>query len=332
MKVVGDIWKFNNSLAEIRKRNTERYAESKDLAPALSPDDQRLVDRFVAGEIPYHALSLNASVYCSIKSLEAQRTDPFPFSSLQGTLELETWAPNSALLILAGVDPQGAVFDWEYENYMGATIHEPQIRHAVCFSDRSDLYSYPVDSDYHPSRLELKELIREAKNNGSSQAEMDDLLDRLKEAERWREDETSIFKTRVLTLRSAMLGILKRRWDSCEHDEGRRESPNYFVRWAEKRGFEIEWAVWARENKLLSEAESAENPPFFDADSEDYPEYLHIAVAAWEHARTSTGGTPKQRVIAFVKERYPHISEGTRDAIALVVNWQKAGGRPRTGG
>ena len=43
-------------------------------------------------------------------------------------------------------------------------------------------------------------------------------------------------------------------------------------------------------------------------------------------------GTPKQRIQEFIKERYPKVKEGTRDAIALVANWQKSGGRPKTGG
>ena len=72
--------------------------------------------------------------------------------------------------------------------------------------------------------------------------------------------------------------------------------------------------------------------PFFDADSEDYPGLLHIAVRAWEHARTTSSGTPKKRIIEFVTERYPHVSEGAKESIALIANWQKAPGRPKTGG
>ncbi len=78
--------------------------------------------------------------------------------------------------------------------------------------------------------------------------------------------------------------------------------------------------------------DQASLPPYFDSDSDDYPQLLHIAVRAWEHARSTSGGTAKQRISNYVLERYPDIAEGTREAIALVANWKKAGGRPRTGG
>ncbi len=76
--------------------------------------------------------------------------------------------------------------------------------------------------------------------------------------------------------------------------------------------------------------------PFFDADSPDYPELLAIATRAWEYARKGTSGTPKQRVLEFLADRYSSLPQGSRDAIAQVVNWHRAGGRPprktKTGG
>jgi len=72
--------------------------------------------------------------------------------------------------------------------------------------------------------------------------------------------------------------------------------------------------------------------PFFDADADDYPKLLHIAVRAWEHARTGTLGTAKQRIYKFLIERYPDLSASEREAISVIGNWQKSGGRPKTGG
>jgi predicted dienelactone hydrolase len=66
--------------------------------------------------------------------------------------------------------------------------------------------------------------------------------------------------------------------------------------------------------------------PFFDADAPDYPELLAIAVRAWEHARSSVGGTPKQRVHEYLAQRYEQLPMGTREAIATVVNWRRTGG------
>ena len=70
----------------------------------------------------------------------------------------------------------------------------------------------------------------------------------------------------------------------------------------------------------------------FDADSADYPELLHIAVHAWEHAKNTDGETPKKRILAFLNARYLGLHKSTKESIALVANWQKSGGRPKTGG
>ena len=89
------------------------------------------------------------------------------------------------------------------------------------------------------------------------------------------------------------------------------------------------------ERRLVG-SDDVQDAPFFDADAADYPELLHIAVRAWEHARQTSAGTPKQRVLDFLADRYPLMPQSSRDAIAQVVNWQRSGGRParraRTGG
>lgn len=70
--------------------------------------------------------------------------------------------------------------------------------------------------------------------------------------------------------------------------------------------------------------------PLLDPDGQDYPELLHIALRAWDHARTAQGlGTPKQKIAAFLADRYGSIPSSTREAIALIANWQKNPGRPK---
>lgn len=332
MQFSRDVFRFNSCLKEIKELSDKKYAVIDDRDIDLSLEDEGVLDRYIDGEIRFGDLPPTVQLYCVSKASAGQRQDPLMYSKLSSLLELETWVSMEGLQILAGIDPYAAIIDWSYENFMGAEINEPKIKHANCFSDKSDLYDYPVVGDFEFSSSELKGMIRKANEEGSTASDMEDLLKREAELERWRNDETSQFKTKVLSLRSTMLGILKRRWDSGDHDPSQRRSPVYFVRWAEKRGFEIEWVEWARKHQLLPEGESAETAPYFDADSEHYPELLHIAVTAWEYAKNTTGKTPKQRVISFLNERYPELAVASKDAIATVVNWNKSGGRPRTGG
>lgn len=327
-----DIFRFNESLKEIQKLAAARDAKKRWEDVEFPEKDKDLLEKYFASEIKKEDLTLEARMYCSLQTIQDQRKDPFFYSELPGLLELETWKPEVALLILAGIEPIAPIFEWSYENFMGAEVHEPKIRHANCFSDVGDLYDWPVVEDFEFDSTTLKRMIKEAEKNGSSQQERDKFQSDLDEIERWSQNETSQYVSQTLALRATMLGVLKTRWDSGDHDPAQKQSPVYFVRWAEKRGFNIEWAEWARKNQFLPEGESAETPPYFDADGEDYPELLHIAVRAWDHARNGDVGTPKQRIQDFIKQRYPHIKEGTRDAIALVANWQKSGGRPKTGG
>jgi hypothetical protein len=298
----------------------------------LAHDLANEIDEFKAGTLSYQQLSHGAAMWVSLESLAAKRKDPIFYSDLPVLLEQETWAPLDAMMILAGVDPHAAIMEWSYSNFMGAQIDKPTIKHANWFTCTSDLYDYPIVGDLEYSAGELKNLIREAKARGSSEEEREELRRRLAEVERWAQDETSGFKSEVLSLRAEMLGTLKRRWDSCDHDPSQRRTPAFFVRWAESRGFEVEWAAWARQHGFLERDAPATEPPYFDADSEDYPELLHIAVRAWDHAKKGASGTPKQRITAFVTDRYPQISDGAKEAIALIANWQKSGGRPKTGG
>jgi hypothetical protein len=85
-------------------------------------------------------------------------------------------------------------------------------------------------------------------------------------------------------------------------------------------------------NAEAADGDDISAAPFFDAESGDYPMLLHVAVRAWEHARKQAGGgTPKQRIAAYIADRYPEIPEGTRDSMASIANWQRLGGRPKTG-
>lgn len=333
MRTPRDVFTYNDRLQtvkELQYQHDQRKLAIDNIDVGNDTKDE--IDQFKAGTLRYRQLSMEASMWLSLESVSAKRQTPIFYSSLPLLLEQETWEPLDAMLILASIDPCAAIMEWSYTNFMGAKIDDPEIRHANWFTSTSDLYDYPIVDDFEYSLAELKQLIQKAKARGSSEEEREELHQRLAEVEKWAQDETSNFKSEILKLRAEMVGTLKRRWDSCDHDPSQRRTPAFFVRWAESREFDVEWAAWAREHEFLERDAPATEPPYFDADSEDYPELLHVAVRAWDHAKNGTGGTPKQRITAFVSDRYPHISDGAKEAIALIANWQKSGGRPKTGG
>lgn len=105
--------------------------------------------------------------------------------------------------------------------------------------------------------------------------------------------------------------------------------PISMIAWASSIGFKPKWYDWAENRGLIPEAVTLTAAPFFDADSSDYPFLLHVAVRAWESAKAGVDGTPRQRIEAFLRANYPDLTDATRDAIALVANWQKRPGRPK---
>ncbi|MDM0077472.1 hypothetical protein QTH90_23905 [Variovorax sp. J2P1-59] len=333
MKAARDAIFFNDKLRVVNELQ-EKYAQSE---PAIvnveiNDDLKKEVQQFKSYAIDQEQLSADAWRWVFLESLAERRKNPIFYSDLPQLLDQETWAPPDGMLILAGVAPRAAVMEWSYRNFMGAEIDTPRIKHANWFTCTSDLYTLPVVDDFKVSADELREWSRKSEKGEITLEENRALDHRLSEEVRWAEDKSSNYKSEVLRLRAEMVGALKRRWDSGEHDPSQRRAPAFFVRWAESRGFEVEWAAWAREQGFLERDAPATEPPYFDADSEDYPELLHIAVRAWDHARKGAGGTPKKRITAFVAARYPHISDGAKDAISLIANWQKSGGRPRMGG
>jgi hypothetical protein len=333
MRTPRDVFTYNDRLQTVKELQ-HQYNQKNPAGKNIDVDNDTKdeIQQFKAGTLGYRQLSKEASMWLSLESHFERRKNPIFYSNLPLLLEQETWAPLDAMLILSSVDPSEAIMEWSSKNFMGAEINSPNIKHANWFTSTSDLYDYPIVDDFEYSSSELKQLIREAEARDSSEEEREELHLELARVEKWRQDETSRFKSEMLNLRAEMVGTLKKRWDSCDHDPSQRRTPAFFVRWAESRGFDVEWAAWAREHEFLERDAPATEPPYFDADSEDYPELLHVAVRAWDHAKNGTGGTPKQRITAFVSDRYPHISDGAKEAIALIANWQKSGGRPKTGG
>lgn len=95
------------------------------------------------------------------------------------------------------------------------------------------------------------------------------------------------------------------------------------VEWADARGVPHCWRV-------------ANTPSGNASDLADFPDELRAAVEAFKavHAdpRALAGKSPRQALGAWLKANKPGLSEGARDRIATVANWQPTGGAPKTPG
>jgi hypothetical protein len=240
-----------------------------------------------------------------VRLVEAQAADPIAFSQLAYWLSLEVWSIEEGALVLAGVEPgtvqtsEGNPFHFGYTEWTNA----------MPFSQLATWYQLPESPD-----LRLEDF------KGDVEAH-DAYLER-------QEDRRAILKRHETLYKS-----LRHKLDHSPSALGASVHPDQyrpvaFLAWAGSINFKPEWWDWAQTRNRLPDDMHPGAPPYFDADASDYPDLLHIAVRAWEHARKSGDGTPKQRVLAYLESRYPKLPSGSRKAIAQVVNWQRAGGRP----
>lgn len=239
-----------------------------------------------------------------------RKEDPFSLSSLPYWLKLETWSYVEGLYLLAGLDPKTVEEDLfsDFAEFIDAL---PLGEHEAFLLDPTELCS----RDEWPGSDESYESFLQA---GEKKIAV------LNEHRRVLGSLVHILGSSIKGLGDPAISNFNRK--NC------RYTPKQFLDWAISIDFKPAWYEWAKSKGYLPETDSPYIAPFFDPESDDYPELLHIAVRAWEHARKQSGGTPKKRIADFVAERYPHVSEGARESIALIANWQKAGGRPRTGG
>ena len=254
-------------------------------------EKKRLLDRM---SDPAVQLALLAQV-------RNQRENPYAYSQLSYWLSLDLWETNEGLQVLAGIEP-GTI---QKAMIGGAWIDGQPFAEQISFLQVDPVEAcsreeWPGDDDGYQHYLEAAEHKSEVL--GACQLVYEGLKHRL--------DRT--------------VGGLGETSNDFEY----RHRPIQFLAWARSIGFTPAWLEWAERNGRLPQAIEPMSEPFFDADSDDYPELLHIAVRAWDHARRKSNGTPKQRVLDFLAERYSSLPQGSRDAIAQVVNWQRAGGRP----
>jgi len=210
MKPITDAATFAALVSKAKQEQQERQKSDQILGPM--PYE---VNDYRAGKIAFDDLDLDTVTWLMREQKEIERNDPYPYSKLPQNLQLETWTPRDALLLLAGVAPSEAMVYWPPENVRGTGTDKPIIRSAAFLSDTLHRYDMPpMPESSH-------------------------------------DDGYPWCVAGALRLRSEMLEILARRWYSGNHDTEARHPPAYFVQWAEKRGFEIEWTGWARDNGLL---------------------------------------------------------------------------------
>lgn len=327
-------FELDADLAALRRfAEEERLRVEASPLPHLSPEQQQQLKEFqslpleVAQE-RFKELPLELTMHLSLMGTREVARDPYSHSDLSRWLGFETWRPRDALLLLAGVSPTAASVDWTYENFMGAQINRPRIRAASDLDAVYDHYDMPSPSDWSEDIASIKKRLRvEAKTLTEEQRRQ--LEEEVRSLEKLRDDPSTVRRATELGHRSNILAALSDQWFSGDHDPEKRNTPEYFIAWADARGFRPEWYDWARSRGLVDEHDAVYRPPYFDPDSEDYPELLHIALRAWEETRVRGEGTPKQRIDRFLQERYPTLRPTTRELIAQVANWQRTGGRPR---
>jgi hypothetical protein len=100
-----------------------------------------------------------------------------------------------------------------------------------------------------------------------------------------------------------------------------------FAAWAKTVA---QWDVPKELQTLISNDIAGFDPyRLFQADSDDYPPLLHIAVRVWDEARQqTTSDTPKQRIRKILDRRLG-LSDNEKEMIASIANWDKQGGRPK---
>jgi hypothetical protein len=248
-----------------------------------------------------------------LKRGEEARADPISFSALAYWLKLDTWSRDEGLLILAGLDPQSVIPSIVGMTFKGVDLWAFDTAQPFNRAPHFTLepFGAPDRATYAGDDAGFERLLERAEDVNA-------VLDNHR--------ETIRVLSHVLSRSTVGLG------DQMPSDPMRwgqeLYSPTRFIAWANSIKYRIPWLAWATERGLLGDEVGPYAAPFFDADATDYPELLAIAVRAWEHVRKLTAGTPKNRVLEYLAERYPAMPKGSRNAIAQVVNWQRTGGRP----
>lgn len=119
------------------------------------------------------------------------------------------------------------------------------------------------------------------------------------------------------------------------NQDNNTDTPANFIRWAVSKGIIPDWLEWAigqglcspEVNPLNQISRSYGMSPAHPC----YAEELDWALQAWHTVANTQGkGKPKARILKWLDEHAPHLSNDAKERIATVANWDKKGGATRS--
>lgn len=186
------------------------------------------------------------------------KEDAFEISSLPEYLKHESWLPNDALLLLAGICPEAAVIDYSYKNYLGAEIDSVHIHHASPLSITNEsIYEIPSKHQIYDEIHDVKEYIRDWE--GSFHEDLQKTTksqEKLAFLEELINDEAIINKANIIRPFEKKLSTIKSLWNSSLTNTTDRQPKEYFIDWAISKDIDIDWLEWAKGKGYFTHSES----------------------------------------------------------------------------
>ncbi len=218
--------------------------------------ESKEVTNFKAGRIKLQDLSAAGTHWMAVDSLNKRIRGLLAYTSLGRWLERDTWTPKEALVILAGLDPVKSSIEWPHSNSSGATTASPIIREAFIFADWATTFFLP--HTYAPGQPKsiLLSMIEDSRELGFDEVTQE-LLSEAQQEQDWAVEKLDALRRTQVSFRREMLECISQRWYSSVHDTESRQSPQFFIQWAETLGFQIEWVSWARGENLLSKSSTS---------------------------------------------------------------------------
>jgi len=199
------------------------------------------------------------------KSSKLSKEDRYEMSSLSEYFDLDNWKSHEAVLILCGIDPDGASIEYGYSNFLGAHIDGVRIKNVIFFGEE-DSYDIPTKEDLFDLR---DEYIR--KIDGIRGELNDDFLTPSASEKRVKENKILKKEKLIKSLEHLMndehfnsvwdlrqkysehLSRMNKLWESGKHEN--KNSPDYYIKWAESKKLNISWLEWAIKKGYLSNSQ-----------------------------------------------------------------------------
>jgi hypothetical protein len=144
--------------------------------------------------------------------LKTTGLNEYSFSDLRELLKLESWYWKDALLILSGASPFGANVKWDgFYNTSNVLIKKPGVINAAFLNCLLPEYDVPADYTFGDDKTFFKN------------------------------DKEVLEKSIKLRMLEIKLGKLYISWVSALERHNERNSPNFYVEWAQSKDFLVEW-------------------------------------------------------------------------------------------